>query len=196
MRRKRRKKVEIPSWEEIGKEQKRLAYRRRYFQVLGSTISTLLVAAAAAVLLATLFLPVLQISGSSMEPTLEEGDILVLVNQKQYQTGDLCSFGWQNKILVKRIIGGPGDVISIDENGAVSVNGKEIDEPYVDELALGTCDITFPYQVPENRYFVMGDHRAASIDSRSSTIGCIEKDQMIGKAVLRVWPFQRFSFLK
>lgn len=185
----------IPSTEEVAAERKRLAYRSRYARVLRSTIYALLVVAAIAVLLATLFLPVLQVSGDSMNPTLTDGDVIVLVKTDHMKTGDLCGFYWQNKLLLKRIIGLPGDVVSLDEDGAVTVNGEVLDEPYVDELALGECDIRFPYQVPENRYFVLGDHRATSIDSRSSVIGCVEKSQIVGKVFLRVWPLSRFSFV-
>ena len=148
-----------------------------------------------AVLLATLFLPVLQVSGDSMNPTLQDRDIILLVKDSDMKTGDLCGFYWQNKLLLKRIIGLPGDVIELDEDGVVTVNGQTLDEPYVDELALGECDIKFPYQVPENRYFVLGDHRATSIDSRSSVIGCVEKSQIVGKVFLRVWPLSNFSLI-
>lgn len=188
--------VKIPSMQEIKKERSRLEYRKRYHMVLRSTVYSLVVVAAAAVLLATLFFPVLQVSGTSMEPTLSDRDILLLVKNDNYKTGDLCSFSWQNKLLIKRIIGGPGDVIDIDEQGTVFVNGKKLDEPYVDDLALGECDVKFPYQVPENRYFVLGDHRSVSIDSRSSTIGCVEKKQIVGKVFLRVWPLKRFSMVR
>ena len=150
----------IPSTEEVKAERDRLAYRSRYGRVLRSTIYALVVVAAVAVLLATLFLPVLQVSGDSMNPTLEDKDILLLVKSDSMKTGDLCGFYWQNKLLLKRVIGQPGDVISMDEDGHVTVNGTVLDEPYVDELALGECDIRFPYQVPENRYFVLGDHRS------------------------------------
>ena len=196
MKLRRMEKIKIPSMQEISRERSRLQYQNRYRAVLRSTIYSLVVVAAAAVLLATLFFPVLQVSGTSMEPTLSDRDILLLVKNDHYKTGDLCSFGWQNKLLIKRIIGGPGDVIDIAENGVVSVNGKQLDAPYVDELALGECDVKFPYQVPENRYFVLGDHRSVSIDSRSSTIGCVEKEQIVGKVFLRVWPLNRFSRIR
>ena len=185
----------IPSTEEVAAERKRLAYQNRYKRVLRSTIYALVVVAAAAVLLATLFLPVLQVSGDSMNPTLEDKDIILLVKSDQIKNGELCGFYWQNMLLLKRIIGLPGDVISLDEDGVVTVNGQVLDEPYVDELALGECDIRFPYQVPENRYFVLGDHRATSIDSRSSVIGCIEKSQIVGRVFLRIWPLSHFSLI-
>jgi signal peptidase I len=186
----------IPTTAEVEAERERLAYRSRYARVLRSTIYALLVVAAVAVLLATLFLPVLQVSGDSMNPTLQDRDIIVLVKTDHMKTGDLCGFYWQNKLLLKRIIGLPGDIITLDEDGVVTVNGEVLDEPYVDELALGECDIKFPYQVPENRYFVLGDHRATSIDSRSSVIGCVEKSQIVGKVFLRVWPLSSFSLIR
>lgn len=190
------KRVKTPSLEEISKERERLAGRSRYRRILKNTICSLIVVAAAAVLLATLFFPVLQVSGDSMEPTLRDKDIIFLVKTDRYETGDLVSFSWQNKLLIKRIIGVPGDLIDMDDNGQVYVNGEKLNEPYVDEPALGECDMTFPYQVPENRYFLLGDHRSVSIDSRSSAIGCIEKEQIIGKVFWRVWPLNRFSLIR
>lgn len=190
------KKVKTPSLEEISKERERLAGQSRYRRILKNTICSLIVVAAAAVLLATLFFPVLQVSGDSMEPTLWDKDIIFLIKTDRYETGDLVSFSWQNKLLIKRIIGVPGDLIDMDDNGQVYVNGKKLNEPYVDEPALGECDMTFPYQVPENRYFLLGDHRSVSIDSRSSAIGCIEKEQIIGKVFWRVWPLNRFSLIR
>ena len=185
----------IPTTEEVAAERERLAYQNRYKRVLRSTVYALVVVAAAAVLLATLFLPVLQVSGDSMNPTLQDQDIILLIKSSKIKTGDLCAFYWQNKLLLKRVIGLPGDVIDMDVNGVISVNGQVLDEPYVDELTVGECDVRFPYQVPENRYFVLGDHRATSIDSRSSVIGCVEKSQIVGRVFLQIWPLSHFSLI-
>lgn len=189
------KNVYIPTKEEVAGERDRLKHKKEYNRVLRSTIYALLVVAAVAVLIATQFLPVLQVSGSSMEPTLADEDIIVLAKTNSFKTGELCGFYWQNKLLLKRIIGTPGDIIDIKEDGTVFVNGEEIEEPYVSEKALGECDLTFPYQMPENRYFVMGDHRTVSIDSRSSVIGCVEKEQIIGKVIMRIWPLSKLSII-
>ena len=155
----------------------------------------LIVVAAVAVLISTLVLPVLQVSGESMEPTLSDGDIIVLVKTNRYETGDLIGFYYQNKLLLKRVIASAGDYVDIDDNGVVSVNGVALDEPYVSELSKGTCDISMPYQVPDGRIFVMGDHREVSIDSRTKAVGCIEKEQIVGRVFFRIWPLSGISHI-
>ncbi len=187
--------AQIPSEEAVAAERERLQYQKKYRQTLRTTIYALVVVAAIAVLLATMFLPVLQVSGTSMEPTLSDNDIIVLLKTSNFDTGDLIGFYYQNKILLKRVIAGPGDVVDIDEEGNVYVNDELLDEPYLTSRALGETDLTYPYQVPENRYFVMGDNRATSIDSRSSAIGCIEVDQIVGKVILRVYPLSSISLI-
>lgn len=192
----RRQNVKIPSKDQIIEERTNLMRKKAFRQALSSTISVLLVVAALAVLIATLFLPVLQISGTSMEPTLYNGDIIILVKTRGYDQGDLCSFAYENKYLIKRIIGIPGDSVEIDGEGTVYINGTALEEPYVTDKALGECDLEFPYQVPDNHYFVMGDHRSTSIDSRSSVIGCINQDQIVGRVLLRVWPITAVSIIE
>ncbi|MCD8344519.1 MAG: signal peptidase I [Oscillospiraceae bacterium] len=194
MSRKKNRELVLPTESEVQAERKRLKYRRRFILTLRTTVYALTVVAAVAVLLATLFLPVLQVSGSSMEPTLSDNDIILLIKTDNLTTGDLIGFYYQNKLLLKRVIGVAGDVIDIDEEGNVTVNGELIDEPYVTNKSIGECDITLPYQVPENRVFVMGDNRTTSIDSRSSVIGCIEEDQIVGKVLVRIYPFNNISF--
>lgn len=182
-----------PSIEELKKELKQIRYRKRYRSVLRSTIYTLLISAACAVLVATIFLPILQIYGTSMAPTFDEGDIVVSVKGMEFSTGDLISFYVGNKLLVKRYIAGPGQWVNLDEEGNVYVDDVLIPEPYVEEKALGDCNIELPYQVPESRYFVLGDQRISSVDSRNTAVGCIGEDQIVGKIVFRVWPFSRFG---
>lgn len=157
---------------------------------------TLVVVAAFAILVATLWLPVLQIYGTSMTPTLNEGQIVVSVKSSEFEQGDLVAFYIGNKILVKRVIAQAGDNVVIQEDGTVIVNGRELEEPYLMEKALGECDLEFPYQVPESRYFLMGDHRATSVDSRSSVVGCIASEQIVGKIVFCVWPLDSFGATK
>ena len=192
----RHSKREMPPLDALQKELKRERYRNRFRKLLRSTVNALIVVAAVAALIATLVLPVLQIAGTSMEPGLKEGDVVLLFKSDQLQTGDLCAFYYSNKILIKRVIATPGDYIKIESDGTVLLNGEPLDEPYVSQKALGECDVTFPYQVPENNYFVMGDKRESSIDSRSSVIGCIPADQMIGKIFCKFWPLSEFTFVK
>ena len=185
----------FPTANEISSELKYERNKIRFRRIIKSSVYALVLVAAIAVLIATLVLPVLQISGTSMEPTLNNGEIVVLFKTTKLERGDLCGFSYSNKILIKRVIGLPGDYIAIDEEGNVFVNNKKIDEPYITEKGLGECDIEFPYQVPENEFFLMGDNRSTSIDSRSTVIGCIPQDQIIGKIFLKVWPLSDISII-
>ena len=187
---------ELPALDLLKKELKREQYQRRFKRLLRSTISALIVVAAVAALVATLLLPVLQIAGTSMEPSLMDGDIVILIKTDRLKTGDLCAFYYSNKILIKRIIGTPGDYLWINPDGTVYLNGTELPEPYVQEKSLGECDVEFPLQVIEKSYFVMGDQRETSIDSRSSVIGNIAQDQIIGKIICKFWPLSEFTWLK
>ena len=191
----RHSKRNLPAVDDLQKELKRERYKRRFRKLLKSTVNALIVVAAVAALIATLVLPVLQIAGTSMEPNLNDGDIVLLVKTKDLETGDLCAFYYSNKILIKRVIATPGDYIWIESDGTVFLNGNALDEPYITQKALGECDVEFPYQVPENSYFVMGDQRETSIDSRSSVIGCIPEDQLIGKIFCKIWPLSEFEFI-
>ena len=193
MKRKQRKSVELPSLEQIENERKRLRYRSRYGRTLKSTIAILMVVAAAAVLVATLWMPVLRIYGSSMVPTLSDGQIVVSVKTTDFQPGDIAAFYHGNKLLIKRFIAGPSDWVNIDEDGSVYINGVELDEPYLTEKAFGETNIDLPYQVPDKRYFLMGDNRDVSIDSRNTAVGCVAADQIVGKVVFRIWPLSEFG---
>lgn len=191
---KNKKIKERPSVEQLQTELKRVEYQKRYRTVLKSTIYTLITVAAIAVLVATLWLPVLEIFGESMTPTLQDGEIVFSLKTSKLEKGDIVAFYYNNKILVKRVIAGPGEWIdSIDENGNVSVNGQIIEEPYLEEKALGDADIEFPYQVPDGKFFVMGDHRATSVDSRHTIIGCVSEEQIVGRIIFRVWPLEQFG---
>lgn len=185
----------MPSSEQIAAELERERYKHRYRSVLKSTIYTLITVAAIAVLVATLWLPVLQIYGSSMTPTLQDGEILVSTKTSDFEDGDIVAFYYNNKILVKRVICGAGDWFNITEDGTVSVNDQVLDEPYITEKSLGTCDIELPYQVPDGKLFVMGDHRSTSVDSRHTAVGCVAEEQIVGKIVFRVWPLSAFGSL-
>lgn len=181
---------EFPDVEALEAELNREKYRKRYRRVLRSTIYTLITVAAAAVLVATLLLPVLQITGTSMTPNLIEGDIVVSMTSSGYQPGDVIAFYYDNKVLVKRVIATPGQWVDIDEDGNVYLDGELLDEPYVTEKAFGQCNIELPYQVPESRFFVMGDHRGVSLDSRNTAVGCVSEEQIVGRLIFRVWPWE------
>lgn len=190
------KKVEIPDVELLKKELDRVNYKTKYRSVLKSTIFMLVVVAAIAVLVATTWLPVLQIYGSSMTPTLNEGEVVVSVKGSSFEQGDLIAFYYGNKILVKRCIATPGQWVDIDEDGNVYVDGNRLNESYVKEKAFGDCDIKLPYQVPEDRYFCMGDHRETSVDSRNSSVGCISEEQIIGRIFFRIWPLNDLDYFE
>ena len=187
------KEVAVPSLSEIQSERKRIRCGTYYRQALRGTIAVLVVVAAVAVLITTLFLPILQISGDSMSPTLEHDEIVILLKTKKFQRGDLIGFYYQGKILLKRVIALPDDEVVIDGDGNVYVNGEQLEEPYVTEKELGDCDLEFPYKVPATGYFVMGDKRANSVDSRNSMVGAISSDDIIGKVFIRVWPLSKMG---
>ena len=184
----------LPTKQQVETERKRYRRQKAYNKALGGTVYVLTIVAAIAVLIATLVLPVLQIEGTSMEPTLVSGDIVLLTKTTKFDRGELCGFSWNNKLLIKRVIGIPGDWIEIDTDGTIYLNGEKLDEPYAAQLSVGECDLEFPFQVPQEQYFVLGDMRESSIDSRNTLIGCVEKDQIVGKLFFRIWPFKTIRF--
>jgi len=186
---------QMPQLEQVKAELAREQYKGKYRRVLMSTIYTLIVVAAVAVLVATLWMPVLQIYGSSMYPALKEGQIVVSIKGGEFERGDLVAFYLGNKLLIKRCIAGPGEWVDIDERGNIYVDENLLDEPYLESKALGDCDIELPYQVPEDRWFLVGDQRETSLDSRNSAVGCIAEEQLVGKIVYRVWPLSEFGSL-
>ena len=183
----------LPTVQQLEAELKREKYRGRYWKMLRGTVAVLVVVAATAVLISNLLLPILRIYGSSMTPTLVNGNIVAAVRNGTYQRGDIIAFYYNNKILVKRVIGMPGEWVNMDESGNVTIDGEPLEEPYLTEKALGECDIELPYQVPEGRYFVMGDHRSVSSDSRSSQVGCVSEEQIVGKLLFRLWPLDEIG---
>ena len=182
-----------PSVDQLEAELKRIKYKRSYKRTLRSTVYTLITVAAIAILVATLWLPVLQIYGSSMTPALQNGEIVFTVKSSNFAEGDILAFYYNNKILVKRVIASEGEWVDIDEAGNVYVNSVLLDEPYVTDKALGDTNIELPYQVPDGKVFVMGDHRSTSVDSRSTAVGCVGQEQVVGRIVFRVWPLNLFG---
>ena len=185
-----------PTVEQLEGELLRERHKRSYRSTLLSTISALVIVAAIAVLVSMLALPVLQVVGESMTPSIYEGEIVVAPKGTAFQKGDVIAFYYNNKILVKRVIANAGEWVNIDADGNVFINDVPLDEPYVSEKAFGDCNITLPYQVPDGKIFVMGDHRATSSDSRNTAVGCVAQEQVVGRVVLRIWPLDRISFIK
>ena len=187
--------TERPTLQQLEAELEREKYKSRYGQTLRSTVYVLIVVAAIAVLFATLLFPVFRIYGSSMAPTVNEGEIVAALKGSSFKCGEVIVLSYNNKLLVKRVIAGPAQWVDIDINGYVYVDGELIDEPYLQDRAYGDCNITLPYQVPDGRYFVLGDNRSVSQDSRNSIVGCIADEQIVGKAILRLWPLNQFGRL-
>ena len=190
---KKKKTPEMPSTQQLEAELNRVKYRSRYRSVFRSTVYTLITVAAVSILVATLWLPVLQIYGSSMTPTLQDGEIIFSVKTSEFEPGEIVAFYYNNKILVKRVICGPGDWIDIDEDGTVYVNEVRLEEPYLTEKTLGDCNIDLPFQVPDGKVFVMGDHRSTSVDSRNTAVGCVAQEQIVGRIIFRIWPLNRIG---
>lgn len=184
-----------PSVDQLRQALEQEQYRKNFRKILRSTFFALVTVAAVAVLIVMLWVPVLQIYGTSMEPTLGEGQIVVALKGSDFKRGDIVAFYYGNKLLVKRYIAGPGEWVNIDGDGTVSVGGEYLDEPYLTEKALGDCNIELPYQVPDEKYFLLGDHRATSVDSRNTAVGCVAEEQIVGRIVFCVWPFDRFGAL-
>ncbi|SFQ56061.1 signal peptidase I [Streptococcus equinus] len=187
--------TDLPKADDLSKELGKIKYRERYVRTLRSTVFTLVTVAALAVLIATIWLPVLQIYGNSMTPTLKAGDMVVSVSEKNLKQGDVVAFYYNNKVLVKRVIATSGQWVNVDKKGNVYVDGKKLNEPYLQkgEKDYGETNIKLPYQVPDGKYFVMGDHRKVSIDSRNKTVGPVDSEQLVGKLTLRIWPLSRMG---
>lgn len=190
MSKKQKLPLDIPTIEALEAELDRVRYKNRFRRTLMGTVYALITVAAIAILVATLWLPVLRITGTSMSPTMEDGDLVISIKNSSFERGDMIAFYYNNKVLVKRVVAMAGEWVNIDENGNVYINDVLYDEPYLTEKALGECDIEFPYQVPDGRIFVLGDHRSVSVDSRSKTVGCVAQEQIVGKLVMRLWPLK------
>ena len=190
-----RRPKELPTTDSIKKELDRYTYRRNFLRTLRNTAFTLVVVAALAILVAVLLMPILRIYGSSMSGTVDNGDLVASIKTNNMKTGDVIAFYYNNNILVKRVIAVSGDFVDIDEEGNVYVNQTLLNEPYLSSKAFGETNIELPYQVPEDRIFVMGDNREVSIDSRNTAVGCVAGEQVVGKIVFRIWPLSSIGFV-
>lgn len=186
---------DLPTADQLDSLLRRIRYRKKFAKTMIDTVGSLLVVAAVAVLVSMLFLPVLRVAGTSMTPTMQNDELVICSKRSDFECGDIIAFYYNNKILLKRVIGVAGDWVDIKDDGTVYINGQELDEPYVEAKSLGECDLEFPYQVPDNRIFVMGDHRETSIDSRSTAVGCIADEYIIGKVIFRLWPWERIGII-
>ena len=196
MARRSRKADTLPDLNEIESEMSQVRSKGRFRQALKGTFGTFVVVAALAVIIAFIFLPVLRITnGHNMEPGLQPGDILVLMKTDDVKTGEVCAFYFNNKLLLRRVIAREGDKVEIDEKGYVKVNGEFLEEDgYISEHALGQCDLDFPFVVPAAQLFVMGDNRDYALDSRATNFGCIAQDEIFGKPLARIYPFNSLSW--
>lgn len=189
-------KVILPTLAELEEEYERVEHHIAFKSVLRSTLYILITVAAIAVLISVFYMPILHIYGTSMSPSLKDGEFVAAIKTSDLQSGDVVAFYYNNKLLVKRVVGVPGDWIDLKENGDFYVNGELLDEPYIEEKAFGDCNITLPLQVPESRYFLVGDHRSVSIDSRNTAVGFVSEEQLVGKLVYRVWPIENIGKVK
>lgn len=186
----------IPTLAQVKEERRKLSRRTDRRHGFCAFLFSFLMTIVGGLMIMLLFLPVLEVSGSSMEPTLQDGDILVLYKPNVIRPGELCGMYAKDRLILKRVIALPGDVVTMDDTGNVYVNGTELQEPYVSKKALGTCDLSFPFTVPDNSLFVMGDHRETSIDSRCSLIGCVKMNQVMGQVVARIWPLSSIGWME
>lgn len=189
--------TEIINLEKIKEDYKTRKNREKFFYELKKTIGFFLVIISVGIIISSFWVRVLTIYGTSMSPNLTAKDTVVAFKKDQYKSGDVIAFYYNNKVLVKRVIATSGDWVNISNNGNVIINDKEIKEKYLlkSSKSIGKTDIKLPYQVPENKIFVMGDHRSVSIDSRNKIIGSIGKEQIIGKIKFIIWPLSRFDIL-
>ncbi len=187
---------DLPPASVLAEELKVVQYKERYLRALKSTVSTLITVAAIAVLITTIWLPVLQIYGNSMSPTLEAGDMVVSISARKLKTGDTIAFYYNNKVLVKRVIATSGQWVELKKDGTVYIDGKKLNEPYLKEKVLGDTNIKLPYQVPDGKIFVMGDHRSTSVDSRNTAVGPVSEEQYVGKLTFRIWPVSKIGWVK